>query len=87
MIYLYTGTPGSGKSFHTALDIVRKTRKKNENKVIANFPVTIENQNNFTHIDTMEMTPKVFEEFAYKHHKPYKENQSLIIIDEGTINI
>lgn len=37
MIYLYSGTPGSGKSLHTAKDIVSKLRRGH--RVIANFPV------------------------------------------------
>lgn len=40
MIYLYSGTPGSGKSLHTAKDIVRKLRRGH--RVIANFQVNEE---------------------------------------------
>lgn len=40
MIYLYSGTPGSGKSLHTSKDIVFKLKR--EQRVIANFPVNLE---------------------------------------------
>ena len=37
MIYLYSGTPGSGKSLHVAHDIVSKLSRGQ--RVIANFPI------------------------------------------------
>src|SRR5262245_10926836 len=40
MIYLYSGTPGSGKSLHTAKDIVSKLKRGDS--VIANFPVDLD---------------------------------------------
>lgn len=40
MIYLYSGTPGSGKSLHTAKDIISKLKRKH--RVIANFPVDLD---------------------------------------------
>lgn len=42
MIYLYSGTPGSGKSYHAAADIyyrLKRSKKTNRYRVIANFPV------------------------------------------------
>lgn len=36
-IQLYTGTPGSGKSFHAAKDIVRWMKR--DRGLICNFPV------------------------------------------------
>ena len=36
-IWLYTGTPGSGKSFHAAKDIV--SRLKRPGGIIANLPI------------------------------------------------
>ena len=38
MIALYSGTPGSGKSFHTCEDIYYALRWQKKN-VIANFPI------------------------------------------------
>ena len=40
MIYLYSGTPGSGKSLHMARDIMFKLRRGQN--VIANFPINME---------------------------------------------
>lgn len=39
MIYLYTGTPGSGKSYHAAEVVDRALRRKVP--VIANFQVNL----------------------------------------------
>lgn len=40
MIYLYSGTPGSGKSLHMARDILSKLRRKQN--VICNFPINLD---------------------------------------------
>ena len=62
MIYFYSGTPGSGKSLHVAIDIFRKLRfKKN---VIATFPINISMVSNkgkrkignFVYKDVSELT-------------------------------
>lgn len=40
MIYLYSGTPGSGKSLHSSKDIIIKLRRKQA--VISNFDINLE---------------------------------------------
>lgn len=40
MIYLYSGTPGSGKSLHSSKDIIVKLRRKQA--VISNFDINLE---------------------------------------------
>jgi len=40
MIYLYSGTPGSGKSLHSSKDIIFKLRRKQA--VISNFDINLE---------------------------------------------
>ncbi len=40
MIYLYSGTPGSGKSLHASKDIIQKLRRKQS--VIANFDINLD---------------------------------------------
>lgn len=39
MIWLYSGTPGSGKSYHAVADAVKKLGQRSKNRVIANFPL------------------------------------------------
>lgn len=87
MIYLYTGTPGSGKSYHAAQVVDRALHRKIP--VIANFEV---NQNpkrhkgEYIYIDTLDMTPDFFMRYAEEHFKPGRdEHQGIIIIDEAQI--
>lgn len=58
MIYFYSGTPGSGKSYHVAEDI-RKALLKGE-LVISNFPVNLDflppdKRNRFIFVDNNEL--------------------------------
>ena len=87
MIYLYTGTPGSGKSYHAAEVVDRALRRKLP--VIANFEVNLEpkkHKGEFIYIDTLDMTPDYFMRYAEEHFKPGRdEHQGIIIIDEAQI--
>lgn len=87
MIYLYTGTPGSGKSFHAAKDIVR--RLKRGGSLIANFPVNLQAikkvKGNFIYKDNSEFTVDYLVKHAKENHVIGKENQSLVVIDEAQV--
>ncbi len=108
MIYLYCGTPRSGKSLHTAVDIVHKLRRGQD--VIANFIVNDElirkkpfrtfmektgckfkdNQftyklGKFTYKDNPELTVPFLVDYAKKNHKYGKEGQTLLVIDECSV--
>ena len=88
MIYLYSGTPGSGKSYHATSDIhFRLKKKKGFNKVIANFVIT-DNTGNFTYIDNEDFTIKNLMKYARDNHKMGIEGQTLIVVDSSTtINV
>lgn len=87
MITVYTGTPGSGKSFHACKDIVRRLKKGGG--LICNFPIN----ENFVkkpkayveYWDNSEFTVNKLLNYARKHHKIGKEGQTLVIIDEAQI--
>ncbi len=83
MIWLYSGTPGSGKSYHAALDIKRRLRKKKKNRVIGNFPITI--TKNYTYIDNGSFTVKKLYNYARLYHQPGVEGQTLVVIDEAQV--
>ena len=94
MIWLYTGTPGSGKSYHAVYDIVKKLKQTEKNRVIANFGLNFDNQrkkykkqmyNNFIYLDNSEMTVDFLVDFAIKNHEIGVENQTLVVIDEAQI--
>lgn len=86
-ITLYTGTPGSGKSFHAAKDIVH--RLKHGGGLICNFPV---NENyvrkpkaHVEYWDNSELTAARLVSYALEHHEIGKEGQTLVVIDECQI--
>lgn len=85
MIYLYSGTPGSGKSLHSIKDIVFKLKRGGN--VIANFPVVTSKikgcNGKFIYKSNNELTSKFLIDFARKNHVKGKEGQTLIIIDEA----
>lgn len=54
-IWLYSGTPGSGKSFHATKDIYTKLKKKSNNAVIANFAFDTKSPH-FLYKDNSEIT-------------------------------
>lgn len=86
MIALYSGTPGSGKSFHTCEDIYYALRWQKKN-VIANFPIKqIKKQKGiFVYKKNDELIVSYLVDFAKLHHKPFSENQTLLVIDEAGI--
>jgi len=87
MIWLYTGTPGSGKSLHAAKDIVKRLRRGGG--LICNFPINEQYikkaKSRVTYWDNSEFSPQKLTQYALEHHKIGKENQTLIVIDEAQI--
>lgn len=92
MIYLYSGTPGSGKSLHTASKIYWWLR--NKRPCICNFAINTSKiyrwrQNvdlPFLEIPNDEITPEYLIEYAHKYfadkHRPVREGQLLLVLDE-----
>lgn len=94
MIYLYTGTPGSGKSYHVARDIYRWIRYGKN--VIANFDINYDfipsiskrkPKGYFFYKDNFELNVDWLIDFALLSHErdqrgKIRENQSWIVIDE-----
>lgn len=88
MIWLFSGTPGSGKSYHAVYDIITKVRKKKNNKVIANFPLFFKDKQrkeNFIYIDNSDLTINYLMDYAIKNHVQGVEGQTLVVIDEAQI--
>ena len=87
MIWIYTGTPGSGKSFHAAQDIFSRLRRGGG--LICNFPIKEElvkkRKAHVEYWDNSELTAERLVEYAMKHHKIGKEGQTLVVIDECQI--
>lgn len=89
MIYLYSGTPGSGKSLNSIRDIVNKLQLGGN--VIANFAIKtdlIKPKRNktfgkFIYKENNDLTVEFLTDFALKNHIKGKEAQTLIVIDEA----
>lgn len=88
-IWLYSGTPGSGKSFHAAKDIVRRLRKGGG--LICNFPVNesfVPAKRLRAHVeywDNSELTAERLVAYALERHEIGREGQTLVVIDECQI--
>lgn len=85
MIILYTGTPGSGKSYHATSQVWNLTKK--HINVIANFVINLpeKQQEYFYFMDNKQIKVKKLIEFSREHHKENKEGQTCIILDEAGI--
>lgn len=90
MIYLYSGTPGSGKSLHTARVIHQSLRVGIP--VIANFEINTEKikrkKSEFVFVDNTELTPEFLIDYAIKHSdgKRIKEGSGIISECSETLN-
>lgn len=90
MIYLYSGTPGSGKSLHQARDIYWWLRSGLP--LIANFDINTKNIHTkhlgeFYYIDNRILTPDILIKFSkiyFRDHK-FKEGAIRLYIDECQI--
>jgi len=86
-VYLYSGTPGSGKSLRAAYKIIAWL--KGGRAVIANFPIdegyfkkSKKQIGTFTYLDNQSLTVDELKIYAKEHHKPFREHQTLLVIDE-----
>ena len=91
MITLYSGTPGSGKSYHAMQDIRRALlRKKN---VITNLSIDEKKISRngkrkigmFRYIDFFEFDVSELYIHSLAHHTKGKEGQTLLVVDECQI--
>ena len=84
MIYLYSGTPGSGKSYHAVAVIAHKLGRRDKNRVIANFPLTGKKiTSRFEYWDNSDITIGRLMDYARRHHRLGVEGQTLVVIDEA----
>ncbi|MCR2036158.1 zonular occludens toxin domain-containing protein [Adlercreutzia mucosicola] len=89
MIYLYSGTPGSGKSLHVARDIRDHLGAKGL-PVIANFdinPSARGYEERFTWMPNDRLSPDWLVEFAssYWEGRRVREDSILLVVDEAQL--
>lgn len=85
MVILYTGTPGSGKSYHATAQVHNCTKKGLN--VISNFAVNLpeKQKSRFYFVPTEKITVDYLLKFVENHHQYGKERQTLLMIDEASI--
>lgn len=89
MIYLYSGTPGSGKSLHQASIIEAWLRLGKP--VIANYSIAThlikKCKGNFTEVNIFELTPEYLKEYSINYFKEhsFKEGTIRLFIDESQL--
>lgn len=88
MLYLFTGTPGSGKSLHAAR-IIRDTLGIARKPVIANFPINEKTRGyeRFRYIPNHQMRPDLLYEHAMEYWggRHVREEEITLIIDEAQL--
>lgn len=84
MVYLYSGTPGSGKSLDVAHEIIfwLKMGKPVIGNMYLNNDMLKKYKGTYYFVDTYVMNPHDFTAFSKKTLKKAKEGQCLIVIDE-----
>lgn len=89
MIYLFSGTPGSGKSYHMAQDIYWWV--KNGHTCICNFDINVNKiknpKGNFIYLDNMHIDPELLIKFSkvyFSTHK-FKEGELRLYLDEAQL--
>lgn len=86
MIYLYSGTPGSGKSLHMARTIYYCLLRSKP--VICNFDINrkyVKHSDLFKYIDNSSLTPDFLMDYSreYFKDKKMKESEITLFIDEA----
>lgn len=91
MIYMYNGTPGSGKSLHMAEDILHYLNSRKDRLVIANFEIDlsyVKHPERYHFIDNSELLlpDKIYRLVAeYQLEHDIKERSCVLFIDECQI--
>ncbi|MGN0280032.1 MAG: zonular occludens toxin domain-containing protein, partial [Lachnospiraceae bacterium] len=89
MIYLYSGTPGSGKSLHMAMNIywwVRAGKPCICNFAIASNKIKHSKQQEFYFVPDEKLTPSYLIDFGMEYTKKkgrVKEGSIMLVIDEA----
>lgn len=87
MIFLYSGTPGSGKSYHAVSDIIFFLKRKKPCCVISNFDLVLPSKcrNDFYYFDNSEFTPQFLIDFANSHPVSGGEGRYKLFLDESQL--
>ena len=86
MIYLYSGTPGSGKSYMATRAAYETIHRLHPRPVIANYRLSFDDKHNkyYTYKSNDELTPQYLVDFSneYFSTNTFGEEKILLILDE-----
>lgn len=88
-ILLYSGTPGSYKSYHAVKECISWLRLGKN--LITNFPLNYKKvlkrpiKGVYECVNNLDLTVDYLIDFAVQHHKPSVRAQTLVVIDEASI--
>ena len=89
MIYLYSGTPGSYKSYHAVWECILWLRMGGN--LITNFPLNYKNvikrpiKGVYEFVNNIDISVDQLVKFASEHHVKNYKAQTLVVIDEASI--
>lgn len=89
-IYMYSGTPGTGKSLHAVNDLRFRLNRKQPYPAIGNFPLAegapVAHPEHYHYFTNEELTPDLLTEFADDYWntsgRDFKEEKLGLILDE-----
>lgn len=89
-IYLYSGTPGTGKSLHAASEIRYQLTRRYPHPVIGNFRIDehapVRHRDYFHYFDNQELTPDLLTTFADDYWdnvgRDFQEDHINLVLDE-----
>lgn len=88
MIYLYSGTPGSGKSLHAAR-LIRDHLRLRKLPVVANFDINpaTKGYQRFTYLPNSDLHPDYLVMMAdeFWQGRPVREDSILLVVDEAQL--
>ena len=89
MIYCYTGTPGSGKSYDATALIYNKIYRPKPKMVIANYNLNIDEKHSkyFRYVPNNELTPDLLSEISNEYFSThdFKESSLILVLDEAQL--
>lgn len=89
LIYCYTGTPGSGKSYDATALIYNKIYRPKPKMVIANYNLNIDEKHSkyFRYIPNNELTPDLLSEISNEYFSThdFKESSLILVLDEAQL--
>lgn len=83
MIYLFSGTPGSGKSLHTAKLIYQYLNSYKDRIIFSNFEINLSNfkhSDRYIYIPNKDLNVKTLEDKAFEFFETHKRKEGSLVL-------